>query len=46
MTSFFKCRGSVGTMNFQPGKDGKAKSYQVRQVLKIHDDLESSPEER
>jgi len=35
----FKRKGFVGTMNFQPGKDGKAKPYQVRQALRIYDDL-------
>jgi len=26
-------------INLQPDENGKAKAYQVRQMLKIHDDL-------
>jgi predicted RNA binding protein YcfA (HicA-like mRNA interferase family) len=41
----FKRPGYMDTMNLQPGENGKAKDYQVRQVLKIYDDLAHSFEE-
>jgi predicted RNA binding protein YcfA (HicA-like mRNA interferase family) len=41
----FKRPGYMDTMNLQPGENGKAKDYQVRQVLKIYDDLAHSSEE-
>ncbi len=41
----FKRPGYMDTMNLQPGENGKAKEYQVRQVLKIHDHLAHSFEE-
>jgi len=42
---FFRLLGLVGTMNLQPGRNGKAKAYQVRQVLRVVDDLRQSREE-
>ena len=35
----YKLPGYPGVINIQPGKNGKAKSYQVRQILRIHDNL-------
>ncbi len=35
----YKLPGYPGVINIQPGKNGKAKPYQIEQILKIYDDL-------
>lgn len=35
----YKLPGYPGVINIQPDRNGKAKAYQVVQILKIHDDL-------
>jgi hypothetical protein len=40
----YKLPGYPGVINIQPAKGGKAKAYQVEQILKIHADLTEGTE--